>query len=256
MRDPHVISLRYRVETDETTSYKTPPPVEYESPAFFLRLADGVLFARMTEHVSSIRSARVLVEEYLRAWELDTALRYGPGELRFVYEDAVVVDRNPPPLGSPQVIELSAFASSVATCSAKLHVARAKYPDPPKRFRISPDVETMWQRYQGYQSGREPLLAMAYFCFSLIRSRADTLKQAAHQIAVDQEILRKLSELSSTRGDDATARKRERKRKPHPLSAREIAWVEEAVKAVIRRLAEADLSDALEPLHMSDLPPL
>lgn len=50
-----------------------------------------------------------------------------------------------------------------AVVSAELLVTLHKYPDPPKLFILTPDVETLWHRYEGYLQGKEPLSSMAYF---------------------------------------------------------------------------------------------
>jgi len=92
---------------------------------FSLHLADNVLAITMTEHVPSVKIARATVEEFLRSWELDAALRLGPGELHFVFNDAEVIDRDPL-ADNRKVIELSSSATVTAIMSAKLHVARAK----------------------------------------------------------------------------------------------------------------------------------
>jgi hypothetical protein len=255
MRDPHVVALRYRLETDETTSYNHPPPIGAETDAFSLHLADNVLTITLAKHVSSVELARTEVEELLRSWELDVALRLGPGELHFVFTDAEVVDRNPL-IDGVRMIEFSSSVVITKGMSAKVHVSRSKYPAPPTRFRVSPDVETMWQRYQGYREGREPLLSMAYFCFTLIRARANTLKEAADRIAIDQKILKKLSEITSTGGDKSTARKLSRESKHQALTAAETKWIEVAVTTIIRRLGEADPHNPLPTISINDLPPL
>jgi len=97
---------------------------------------------------------------------------------------------------------------------------------------------------------------MAYFCFTLVRARATTLKEAAEQIAVDQKILKKLSEITSTGGDESTARKLSRQSNHRALTDAETNWIEAAVTTIIRRLGEADLQNPLPTISITDLPPL
>lgn len=254
MRDPHVVSLHYLLETDDTVSYKNPPLLSHAFGPFSIQLAKNELCVTMKEHFASVPAARMTVEDYLRAWELDVALRFGPGELRFSYKDAEVIDRHPPPPGTPQVIELAGTINITMSGSASLHVARAAYPAPPTRFRVTPDVETLWHRYSGHKEGREPLLSMAYFCLTLLESDGRGRSGAAQRFGIDLAILGKLGEITSTRGDDATARKVHGKA-PLPLTDVERAWVEAAMKAVIRRVAEFAPGDPIS-LIMSDLPAL
>lgn len=153
MRDPHVVSLRYRLITDDTTSFDDPPPVERETDAFRLRLADGIVAVEMVEHYPSEQAARERVEPYFRAWEVDSAIRQnGRQEIRFEFEKAEVIDRNPapaPPPGSSHMVSgrardiVSTFARALGS------VARSQYPTPPDQFVLSSDAETLWVRYEG-----------------------------------------------------------------------------------------------------------
>ena len=77
MRDPHVSTLIYRIETDETVVFDNPEPLERETEAFRMRLADGVLRLEMKEHHASEQSARGRVEPHIRSWELWNALDLG-----------------------------------------------------------------------------------------------------------------------------------------------------------------------------------
>lgn len=163
MRDPHVESLRYRLDTSETTTYENPPAVEVSRDEFECRLNDGVLTCRMREHYPTVEEARRVVDGFLRSWEIKAALELGRGEMRFQFEDSHMVDRDPPPPGSSQVIQVSAASVGVSTVLGRVHVTRNKYPGAPTTFAATPDVETLWQRYENYLDGKEPLLSMAYF---------------------------------------------------------------------------------------------
>lgn len=258
MREPHVESLQYRLETDEKTTYNNPPAVQWETDEFCACLDDGLLEIRMKTHFSSVEEARKHVDGVLRAWEIDVALRRGPGELRFVYEGARVIDRDPAPPGSNRVIPLAGtLTGSGGLKAGPLHAIRGKYPDPPQQFRFTPDVETLWNRYEGYRKGQEPLLAMAYFCLSLVESISGGRPKASKTFNVSKPVLEKIGQITSERGDAATARKIDRK-KPQmaPLSDAEAAWVEAAVKALIRRVGEENPNGSTPKTTMSDLPPL
>ena len=86
--------------------------------------------------------ARV-VEDFLRSWEIKTALELGRNEMHFQFEDSHVIDRDPPPPGSAKVVNLSGTARLISNVSAKLSVKRSKYPDPPTIFTVTPDVDTL-----------------------------------------------------------------------------------------------------------------
>jgi len=73
MKDPHVVSLRYRLVPDDTISFENPTPVDREiADAFKIRLADGILIVELLEHYPTPKAARERVEPDLRAWEKST----------------------------------------------------------------------------------------------------------------------------------------------------------------------------------------
>ena len=109
MRDPHVEILQYSLETGQDVSYENPPPVEVNTETFEGNLNNGILTCHMKTHYSSVEAARKDAEEFLRSWKIEAALTRGRDEIRFVYEDAQVVDREPPPPGSHHVIEVGAI---------------------------------------------------------------------------------------------------------------------------------------------------
>ena len=256
MRDPHVVNLKYVLKTDSSTAYRSPPPVHVVRDDFELTLDGGSIVCRMLEHYASVDEARRVVEPFLRAWELKTALALGPGEVMFEYLDAEVIDRNPPPPGATQVLLGSAGVVATAGLSGTLHVTRVRYPDPPTDFVVTPDVETLWQRYNMYQQGREPLPAMAYFCLTVVERSAGSRKDAAVALRIDPTALSKLGELTTQRGDAATARKAPRGKSFAALTPREATWIEAMIKLLIQRLGHAAAGTRLRQVGMRDLPAL
>ena len=105
MRDPHVVSLRYCLETDPSLIFDKPPPLERETDQVTLRLAEDMLTCKMKVHYATAAAARAVVDPLLRAWELDVALFHGKQVMHFAYQKAEVIDLDPPPPGVPQVIQ-------------------------------------------------------------------------------------------------------------------------------------------------------
>jgi hypothetical protein len=259
MRDPHVAALRYRLVPAETVSFDQPPLVERDTEAFRLRLLDGIATFEMVEHHASEESARRRVEPYLRAWELDVALRFGRSEIGFQFEGADVIDRSPPPPGTGQVIYPKAVAAVIGVMgSVAVHLTRGQYPAPPEGFVASPDVETMWHRYERHLEGRELLASMAYFCLTLLEGSAGSRDRAAKQYGISGKVLDTLGRLTTEIGDEQTARKASRLRERRPYTGAEKTWLEATVKALIRRAGEwAYAAEAQRPtLTMEDLPKL
>ncbi len=256
MQDPHVVALRYRLEPTESLTFENPPAIEDETDAFRLHLENGVATFEMKEHFPSVDSSRNVVEPFLQAWELDTALRNGRREIRFKLEDAEVIDRNPPPPGSIRIFAETATATLKMGGSASAHVTRRHYPEPPKHFRVSPDVEILWWHYENYLNNREPLLPMAYLCLTLLEFRAGNRQKAASMYQISRNVLDTLSNLASRGGDERTARKFNSDSTLTPLTSAETAWIEAAIKAIIRRVGEIASNPSLPAMTMSDLPKL
>ena len=168
MRDPHVVSLKYRMELAKDESYNNPPPIEGDHTSFSFCLHDEVLDVKMKVHFATANEARRQVDPFLRAWELHHALQAGRNRIRFVFTNAEVIDRNPRKPGEPQVVELSGAAVVSISTSGTLSACLGRYPEPSSDLLVSPDVETMWGRYQMYLDGKEPLLSMAYFCLTVM----------------------------------------------------------------------------------------
>src|SRR5882724_34655 len=265
LNDPHVTILRYRLETDASLAFDSPAPREHDTPAFALRLADGLLTCDMKAHFTSVAAAKAVVEPVLRAWELETALREGKRAMWFAYQDAEVIDRHPAPPSANLYIQVNEGLLRVTGELVSLQITRREYPAPPPHFTASADVETLWHRYEGYQQGREPLLAMAYFCLSVLEWRAsqhpgrgDVRAWAESLYGIEREVLRKLGDLTANLGDETTARKIDASSLHHTPTPQEIAWIEAAIKLIIRRVGEhaADSTVSQPTLGMRDLPPL
>lgn len=255
--DFHVVSLSYRLRPSDQVTYVSPAPVEFETEEVRFRLAEGKLACEMKIHISRAEEARAVVERVLRAWEVDADLRWNRSGLRFEFDAADIVDRSPCPpgvvRGHAHVLLGVAAISMVGTVSA--HVTRAHYPEPPGAFRLNPDAESIWLRYQGYLGGREPLLSMAYFCLTVLEANAGGRAPAARTYGIEEALLSKVGELTSCRGDRLSARKATAE-PAQPLASPEIAWLEAAVKTLIWRLGDIRRTTALPLITLADLPVL
>jgi hypothetical protein len=249
------VSLRYRLRPSECVTYLDPPPVEFEADEVWFRLADGNLTCEMKTHFATPAEARAKVEPVLRAWEVDSDLRMKRGELRFDFDTADIIDRSPAPPGTIRGFGNVTAPSSIISGFGTVQVDRDRYPEAPGMFRLTPDAESLWLRYERYLDGREPLQSMAYFCLTVLEANAGTRPKAATAYRIRMAVLRKLGELTSRPGDRLSARKATAGPAPQ-LSASERLWVEAAVRALIWRLGETREVKALPWVTMSDLPRL
>ena len=263
MRDPHVNSLQFRLETGKNISYVNPPPIGVETSEFTAELKEGLLTFDFKQHYDSVERARAAVRDFITGWEIHVALKFGRGNFNFIFERADVVDRNPlPPNGSVQ-IEVADSLILMESSVVALHSTLQDYPHPPQLFHLTPDVETLWHRYEGYLDGKEPLLSLANFCLAYVVwlsakhfPKKDKFKAVSDYFGVHKDISEMLSRLAATRGDLATARKVDAQSTLRALSSGEIRWVEETVKLLIRRVGENASGASLAVLTMADLPPV
>jgi hypothetical protein len=255
--DLHVVALHYQVVKSASVTYLNPAAVEFETPEARFRLADGKLTVEMKAHYAGPEEARTVVEPVLRAWEAHADLLRNRGELRFVLNTADVIDRSPAPSGTTRGFAFTTISGFAVAAVGQVtpHVGCATYPTPPGAFRLTPDAESVLQRYEGYLDGKEPLLAMAYFALTVLDTSAGNRRDAAVRYQIDYEVLRKVGELTTVRGDRTSARKA-KQGAVQALTGAERAWLEATIKTIIRRLGESHVGSNLSVIRMSDLPRL
>ena len=250
MNDPHVEHLHYRLVHGDSVTYVDCEPVEHETDAFRLRLANNELTVEMKEHHPTAQAARAVVGPFIRAWEIDVALRRRRGDLAFHFDKAHIIDRDPPPPGSAQRLVGRLISDRMeASDSSTMRVTTTRYPVPPTAFVVSPDVDTLWHRYERYLDGQEPVATMAYFCLTVAESIAGGNRgRAAEKLGISLNLLDKIGKLSNPG----------RKHTPdeEPVSDAEEAWLDKAVKLLIRRVGEvaADPSAAASKITLRDHP--
>ena len=253
-RDPHVVSLRYRIDSPEGVTFGDDNgPIEREFDAFRLSVTHETATAHMKDHHATEDRAREVVEGYLRPWEIYEAVRPRGCGVKFSFEGAEVVDRDPP--------RIYATARAVPTIGSHVWaevVRELRFPDLPEAFAMSSDVEVMWTLYEGYLLGRDRLLPMAYTCLTRFKYGVGNNKEAASRYRVSRNVLDKLGTLSTTSGDETMARKWVSGRPPQPLTDREKEWVEDAIRLLIYRAGQyaSDRDGEWPKITMKDLPRL
>jgi hypothetical protein len=246
MNDPHVAALKYRLILDESLEFRDPPDLEIDTPQFSGRLSNGLLTLELKEHFETESQIKPLADGFVRAWEIEAGLQYGP-RVHFRFEGSHLVDRK----AKSGTLELSFGNRLSLSGSAIVKLGLLAYPDPPRNFKVTPVVDLLWTRYCRYTEDREPLQSAAFFCYSVLKVTAGSNRKAAQQFRIQEKVLTKLRELSSERGDKLTARKLTPR--TTPLSGEEKNWIECAIKAIIRHLATRPAGITLA---MKDLPPL
>ncbi|AZS13980.1 hypothetical protein [Paenibacillus lutimineralis] len=246
MNDPHVNFLEYHLETDDEIEYIEDTELKFENEDFDMHLKNGVLICSLKKHFSEVKEAREVVEQLLKSWEIDVALRIGTGELSFKFHYADVIDRSPQ---NDKIIDLGTVSfSGRSTFTANLNIVRGNYPKVPTDFLASTNVEILWARYKMYLDGKDQLLSMAYFCLSYIEGLAGTRGKASSKYKINLDVLNRLGSLSSEKGDVLSARKG-KTNSFLPITDDEKHWIENAVKVIIRRIGEYEV----DPENLSDI---
>lgn len=255
MNDPHVESLTFELETDDSVSFDA-SPVEHETDTFSLRLEDGTLNVDLKQHFGSVDEARDEIEEFLRAWEVKYGIDYRGRDIAFEYEDAKVIDRDPPAADATdeQTIEVSATGHVNVVGEADVSVVRGTYPDPPEDFRLSSNAQMLWNRYEGYEQGTEPLFSMAYACLATLEGWAGSRNQAENRYNIHEEVTDKIGELTTRRGSPDVARKP--REAVGEAAAQERKWIEHAIREIVRQVGVHDAGHNPTELTMDDLPDL
>lgn len=243
MNDPHVVALIYKIVHGSSVCYDNAEPAEYEEKEFSVKVADGEVRFEMKKHYATKKKAQEACDEYIRAWEMNAGLEMGPDAFRLKFEKPEIIDRKPTPGVRDLRINIS---GGEATIKAHLTVLRSHYPSPPSEMKITPDVQSMYDRFMGYRSGKEPLASMAYFCLTVLEESVRTHKKGTQRVSRTRKDaaecygiplcdLKKIGELSSERGG-ADARKAGGR--DTEFTSKETRFLKKMVKKMIRRAAK------------------
>ena len=244
MNDPHVEALIYRVRHRESVDYGKAEPLTLECERFSVHVCNKQARFELKEHFATEQEARQVVEPFIRNWEFDSGLRRGPDWFVLEFDVANMIDRKPKPGVTTGNASPAVFLLSPA--SAKGRVSPSTYYSPPEGdLKVDhPDVQTLYQRYQGYKAERERLGSFANFCLTVLENsvgRTNSRRaEAAKKYGVAKAVLNRIGELCDTKGGDEA---RKAKGVAKPFSAAEKQFLESAVKRLIYRVAEHHGSD-------------
>ena len=248
-----VKAIWYVVTPSELVEYTAGATGSWVTPEFRARLRDGCLVLLPRVPFATEQECLEAAAAFMRAWQAFDILTVISGVREFEYERERV-RRYPDMPGARPV----STVSSSFTVSSSIQAVRPAFPAPPPAFVVTPDVEAMLARYEGYKAGREPLTSMAYFVSTLFETSAGGRASAVARYGVSENVLKKIAHLSSSVGVKATARKWEGKQADREHTQPERKFLEAAVRALIRRAGEweADPSVSAGQITLGDLPTL
>ena len=209
MNDPHVVALKSKISHGAGIDYDSAEPLKRDEPGFFLTVRDGKARFKFKTHFATMEEALDSIRDYVRKWEFDVKLKWGPDSFGLRSWEPEIVDRAPVPGES---IARASIHGGEVRITASATVQASKYPAPPRQLRFDPDdadATSMLKRYLWHLKGREGLPSMAYFCLTMLEYRFPKRKRkcAATTYRIEHAVLQKVGELSSKGGGPLTARK-------------------------------------------------
>ena len=270
MNDPHVVALIYHVNLGSSVDYSKAEPLYVEESEFRLVVKDKKARFELKQHYATATDAKEAIQDYIRKWEFDAYLNHGPSYFQLEYSKPEIVDR----MTTPGVITIHALPLTGKDSISKgcLVTCPFTYPSPPSDIRLNSHIEAMYQQYVNYCRGREgTLLSMAYFCLTVVenlaqppvasshkRKTSGKRLKAAQKYNISQDVLNEIGRLVSTRGGPIEARKEEGSDRDLTLTPDERRFLEQAIKKLIRRVAEKthDRNKVLPVISLSDFPPI
>ena len=265
MNDPHVVALHYDVLIGPGVDFDTAPPLIQKEPAFDVRLEGKGAKFTMKQHFATEQDALSVVKPFVDAWNISAGLELLPDRFRLEYRDSEIIDRSPTPgVSALHATNLTTGAPEPGRPALTMH--RDHFPRPPTNFQTSLEVEAMYSQYRAHNEGGIPLLHMAYFLLTVLEQGIARPRQsgsrvtnkraaAAAKLAIDVGVLAKIGELTAERGRES-ARKADGWHSE--LKPKELAWLQEAAKMMIRRAGEvaANPTGPHQQITMAQLPTL
>jgi hypothetical protein len=251
LNPPKIESLTFQINSDPHTRYEHPEQMAFANALGRFQTADGMLVWWPDEDFFDIEEAKRVVASFLNDWEVHAAVQDVPGVLRFRFDHAELRQPISPDSGGTVILAATTALAISATASATM--TRKRYPAAPLDFHATTEVELAFRRWRAYLDGREPLLSMAYFVFTVfVPENGRSRQEASAVFAIEEVVLRTLSGLSSVRsGLDA---RKFTASNSIPLTDHERAWLEDVVRRLIYRLGEHAGGAVLTPIRMDDLP--
>ncbi len=250
MNNPHVEALIYRVVHSETIEYQGTR--EIERCEFRVEIEDDQASFYMKEHFANVQDARAAIQPFIEQWEFEETLKSGPGTFSLWFDHPKMIDRDP----TPGIISISFHVSS-GSPEVRMSVTVCKpYPQPPSDVPMDirdPDVQTIFNRFQGYRQGHEPLPSMAYFCCEVFTKRlSNGIKDAADRHKISRNLIDKVNNLSANKGGDQA---RHASAIADLLTPCETQFLEKAVVAIVIRAAKvaADPNQPMEKITVGNL---
>ena len=270
MNDPNIYTLKYGIRSVGIYTVghdATKPGWSTKNEIGEFLIDEDELTVLLTADCADTLEARLLVEPFLRAWEIHADLTIGFGAIRFSFRSASWSNRN----------SLGGSASFGFSDSFVFTVKLTEYPEPPsfQTFAVSDLVKDIHARWCQFREGKEPLRGMANYVLTRIELEAAAADNTRPQRAVaarmfnfSRPVLDAIATAAALPGPGLDARKaygaaRDRfvantadANEVETVYARVDEWLENALVKIMSHLARHGLPNSGQQMTMNDLPPL
>lgn len=155
---PRVITLVYRIASDEVHQYAEDAELSDTLGNFAFRLHRRNAEFRPLVRFAKEEDARAELEPQLRAWELDAAIKHGPGAFAFMFLTSHIQQEAP----KPGVIKVPGAAMTLTGGSPTTTLTYKHYPTPPRGFVVDECVQTLGELFLLARTVSLVLLYIAY----------------------------------------------------------------------------------------------
>lgn len=255
MNDPQVVALKYRVEHAKSVSYENAPPLRYcDSPEFDLTVDNDIARFEFKKFYAHEDEALEAVEPFVKQWEFESTLQWGPSNFSLRYIEAEIIDRDPSPEPGARNPGVSVILPSI-TAKGGVMLLNPHYPHPPSGCSVDPDddaVVKMKRRFDEYRLRRAKLPATAYFCVTVLEEKYGSRKEAARKCGVSKKVLDRIATLATNKGGEDA---RKAAGADYEFTRQEKRFLNQAVMEIILRAAQvaADDSQPLPQITMVEL---
>jgi hypothetical protein len=178
----------------------------------------------------------------------------------FVFQGARVIDRSP----RGPTLDAQAGFHGLGGMSAKAGVQKATYPSPPVGLAVDKYVEMIFNTYRNYLNRIVTISHAANFCLTAVElagsvasasPRGGKRDLAAKHFNIQKKVLDTIGDLCANKGGREARKAIGAKVE---FSTGERTWLEEAMKKLLQRTAEAasDPTKSYPKITLADLPSL
>lgn len=243
----HIQSLIYKFNS-RTPIAEDAEQLDFRNDFGHFVLKEGILTVNLSSENNTDSEARNSLKEFLLAWSFEHELRQ-TSWIDFFFAFSYSISKN------GEIVSQSSdnLDYLLQKDDSNLIIELRSYPSPPE-ITLTQEMKTIWHRFNRAIIGiGEPIQSVAYYALTVIEQLAGGRQQASEKYAINMDVLRKLGELTSTRGEPLNARKALSKGY-NPLTKKEAYWIDLTLRNIVHHIGLVNAGRKPEFLTFNDLP--